>query len=111
MPDEGLAVTADGTEYRGDVVIAADGIRSNVRPFIVDEDVWPQPSGESGYRMMLRLEDLQAINSELLENGAIVPTVHMVKGPERKIIAYPSRGGQLFNCVAYVRKCSSPQLL
>jgi hypothetical protein len=86
------------------VIIAADGVRSNARPFIIDEDVTPEPSGESAYRMLIRLEDLQAINHPLLENGQIPPTLHQVRGPQRKLIAYPIRGGSVLNFIAFVRK-------
>jgi hypothetical protein len=86
------------------VVVGADDIRSTIRSFIVGDSVNPQPAGESAYRLLIRKEDLQAIGHGLLDNGGISKTVHMVKGQQRKIIAYPVRGCQLLNIAAFIRE-------
>jgi hypothetical protein len=90
--------------FRGDVVVAADGIRSNARPFIIGEEPTPEVSGESAYRMLLRQEDLQAINHSLLKDGVIPPTIHLVTAPQRQIIIYPIRERTLLNIAAFVRE-------
>jgi hypothetical protein len=78
-----------------------------MRPFILGEHIEPQPSGEAAYRMLLRLEDLQELHPAMLENGAISRTMHMVKGPQKKIIAYPIRGNTLLNVAAFVCACAN----
>jgi hypothetical protein len=78
-----------------------------VRPFVVDEEVTPEVSGESAYRFLLRQEDLQAVNHPILEDGKIPPTMHIVVAPLRQIIAYPIRNYTLLNVVAFVRKCAT----
>jgi salicylate hydroxylase len=101
--DAGVVSLADGTTFHGDVIVAADGIRSAMRPFILGENGVPQTTGESAYRTLLRLEDLQAVDCGLLEDGVIGPTIHVVKGPRRKIVAYPCRGEKMLNIAAMIR--------
>jgi salicylate hydroxylase len=99
---------SNGTEFTADVIIGADGVRSNVRPFVVDGDTTAQPTGESGYRYLLRPEDLKAINHPLMKEDTIPPTINVVIGPQKKLVLYPCRGGQVFNCLAFVRECIIP---
>lgn len=103
--------TTNGFTFKADVVVGADGIRSIVRQFVVKGAVTPQAAGESAYRFLLRPEDLQAINHPLLKNGKIPPIHHAVLGPQRKLILYPVRSGQVFNCIAFVREFAMTMFL
>jgi hypothetical protein len=85
------------------VIIGADGIRSNIRVIVTGTELTPQPSGESLYRLLVHAKDLP-IKHPLLVDGKIAKTMHMVKGPQRKIIAYPIRNGDILNLAAYVRE-------
>jgi hypothetical protein len=53
---------------------------------------------------MLTEEDLQAIDSPLLKDGKIPPTMHIALGPQRKLVAYPCRGSTVMNCGAFIRE-------
>jgi 2-polyprenyl-6-methoxyphenol hydroxylase-like FAD-dependent oxidoreductase len=105
--EAGRVTTANGSELSADVIVGADGIHSVVRPFVVERESIAQPVGESAYRFLLRPQDLQAIKSPLLKDGQIPPTIHTVIGDQRRIIAYPCRGGEVFNCAALIRKYTS----
>jgi salicylate hydroxylase len=100
--EAGTVTVENGTTFSADVVIGADGIRSNMRPFVVESDS-PKPSGESGYRMLINAKDLPA-DHPLVVDGKVANNLHIVKGPNRKIVAYPIRGCELLNLVAYVRE-------
>jgi salicylate hydroxylase len=105
--EAGRVTTANGTELSADVIIGADGIHSVVRPFVVDRATIAQPVGESAYRFLLHSQDLQAIKSPLLKDGQITPIIHNVIGDQRRIIAYPCRDSEVFNCAALIRKYTS----
>jgi salicylate hydroxylase len=107
--EAGVVTAENGSRFSADVVIGADGIRSSVRSFVVD-GITPKPSGESAYRMLIHAKDLP-INHPLLVNGKVSTTMHMVKGPERKIVAYPIRNGELLNLIALVREFERKQQL
>jgi salicylate hydroxylase len=100
--EAGLVTVENGTAFSANVVIGADGIRSDMRSFFPDA-ITPQPYGESIYRMLLHAKDMPA-DHPILVDGKISKTIHLVKGPNRKIIAYPCRNGELMNLAAYVRK-------
>jgi hypothetical protein len=63
----------------------------------------PKPVGESVYRLLLQKEDLLASHHPLVASGDIPDGCIVVKGPERKLVAYPIRGGTLLNVICYVR--------
>jgi 2-polyprenyl-6-methoxyphenol hydroxylase-like FAD-dependent oxidoreductase len=95
--------TANGTSFQADAVICADGIHSRMRPFVLGEHVDPPASGESAYRLLIRVEDLQAVNHPMLIDGRLPPIMNMVTAKDRKILAYPIRDRTILNVVAYVR--------
>jgi salicylate hydroxylase len=101
--EAGVVTAENGTSFSADVVIGADGIRSNVRPFVVD-CAPPKPSGESAYRLLVDVKDLPH-NSPLLVDGKLPRIAHMAKGGQRKIVAYPIRDCTLLNLLAFVREC------
>lgn len=99
-----MVTTSNGAKFAADVIVGADGIRSVVRQFVADVHVTPKAAGESAYRFLLRPEELQSINHPLLKDGRIPPVHHAVLGPQRKLILYPCRSGEVFNCIAFVRE-------
>jgi salicylate hydroxylase len=115
----------DGTNHFADVVIgkhsillsgarttliislAADGIRSSMRPYILGSSSTPVQTGETAYRMLISALDLKAIGHPLVdENGLLPPDVTVVRGPARKVVAYPCRGGHYLNLVCFIRECA-----
>ncbi|KAB8262749.1 hypothetical protein BDV32DRAFT_120008 [Aspergillus pseudonomiae] len=90
---------ADDTVVRGDVVIAADGIKSTIRGHLLGEDSPSKaiPTGDAAYRIMLPRSTMEKDPElkELLDE----PQATRWIGPDRHIIAYPVRKHELFNVV------------
>jgi 2-polyprenyl-6-methoxyphenol hydroxylase and related FAD-dependent oxidoreductases len=91
--------TLAGTQYRGDLIIAADGLWSRCREAFVGKKDEPLPTGDLAYRIVLTADqisdpDLRA----LVEN----PEVHFWAGPGAHAVAYSLRGGKMFNIVLLV---------
>jgi salicylate hydroxylase len=91
-------VLADGAVISGDVIIAADGIKSVIRGKLLnDTTVKPTATGDAAYRIILP-------RSKMLSNPELKLLVDTPKatrwiGPARHIIAYPVRNHQLYNVV------------
>ncbi|KAF9888669.1 hypothetical protein FE257_008427 [Aspergillus nanangensis] len=90
---------SNGTVVHGDVVIAADGIKSTIRDHLLEADAPSKaiPTGDAAYRIMLprstmeKDPELRALIDE--------PQATRWLGPNRHIIAYPVRKHELFNVV------------
>jgi 3-hydroxybenzoate 6-monooxygenase len=89
-----VATCADGTAYEADVLIGADGLWSTVRRFIVG-DGDPICSEYVAYRGTLPIESVS--------KHAGLDNVIVWTGPERHLVQYPIRRGELFNQVAVFR--------
>jgi 3-hydroxybenzoate 6-monooxygenase len=89
---DGAEVTcADGSRYRGDIVVAADGLWSTLRR-TVHEDGDPIPSAYVAYRGAAPIEQVS--------DHAGLDNVIVWTGPDRHLVQYPIRRGELFNQVA-----------
>lgn len=86
-----LVDTLGGKQYLADAVIGADGIRSNLRKQIIDDDV--VASKYVAYRGTVPIEDVG-------EDVSSSPAVLCWLGPNMHLIQYPLRGGKLYNNVA-----------
>jgi salicylate hydroxylase len=86
----------DGSLVEGDVVLAADGIKSMVRGKILgdDKDV-AIPTGDAVFRVVLTREQLSQY-PDLLPYIQEKKAIRWV-GPERHIIAYPVRNHEIYN--------------
>jgi salicylate hydroxylase len=84
---------ADGSEYEGDAVIGADGLRSVVRRLVSDDE--PVVSGYVAYRGAISVADAHL--HELQDS--------MVYwwGPELHLVQYKVRRGELYNQVGVLR--------
>jgi salicylate hydroxylase len=102
--EAGKVTTVGGSTFSANAIVCADGIHSRTREFVLDERVDPVASGASAYRMLIRAEDLQAIDHPMLVDGRLPPIMSMVGDVDHKLVAYPIRGGTLLNIVAYIRE-------
>ncbi|RHZ54632.1 putative salicylate hydroxylase [Aspergillus thermomutatus] len=93
------AVTlANGTVVYGDVVIAADGIKSGIRDQLLGaEATKAMPTGDAAYRIMLPRSAME--HDPELKELIDEPQATRWIGPYRHIIAYPVRNHQLYNIV------------
>lgn len=80
-----------GERYEADIVIGADGLRSNVRKAILD-DGEPICSAYVAYRGTIPIDEVSA--------QAGMDNVVVWTGPDRHLVQYPVRRGELYNQVA-----------
>jgi salicylate hydroxylase len=89
---------ANGEVITGDVVLAADGIKSQLRKQLLklEEDI-PIPTGDAAYRVILPREAMES-DPDLRE---LVDTPRGTRwiGPGRHIMAYPIKQHKLYNMV------------
>jgi 2-polyprenyl-6-methoxyphenol hydroxylase-like FAD-dependent oxidoreductase len=92
---DGLAVkTADGREFSGAAIVAADGFRSIFRAALIG-DGEPRPTGYVAFRTIVPMAELKA--------DVARDCVALWGGPGMHVVHYPLRHGTEFNIVAVFR--------
>ena len=86
-----VVTCASGQSYEADIVIGADGLRSNVRKAMFD-DGDPVCSAYVAYRGTIPISDVAA--------NAGMDNVVVWTGPDTHLVQYPVRRGELYNQVA-----------
>jgi salicylate hydroxylase len=98
---ERAAITLlDGSVITGDLVLAADGIKSTARRKLLSvsgEHDAIEPTGDSAYRVILTRE--QMVDDPELKELIDDPSVSRWLGPGRHIVGYPIRNHSLYNIV------------
>lgn len=94
--------TGKATWFSGDLVIAADGIRSICRQHVaqrVGDNTMdrPCPTGDAAYRLLIPREKVQHDPELLAMLDRDIAVRYM--GPEGHIMAYPLRGNKMYNMV------------
>jgi len=89
--DTTVVTCENGERYEADIVIGADGLRSNVRKAILN-DGDPVCSAYVAYRGTIPIEEVSAT--------AGFESVIVWTGPDRHLVQYPVRRGELYNQVA-----------
>ncbi|KRE38936.1 fumarate reductase [Janibacter sp. Soil728] len=98
-PKRPVVVTADGRRFTGDVVVGADGIRSAVRDAIGGEDTL-EFSGEMAYRVLVPGDKIREDPATRWLVDRFQSTIWY--GPDRHLVHYMIRGGDMLNIVAIV---------
>jgi 3-hydroxybenzoate 6-monooxygenase len=92
---DGVAVkTADGRDFSGAAIVAADGFRSIFRAALIG-DGEPRPSGYVAFRTIVPMAELKA--------DVARDCVALWGGPGMHVVHYPLRHGTEFNIVAVFR--------
>ncbi len=84
---DGVVSLANGSEFRGDLVVGADGLHSKARVAINGADA-PFFTGQVAWRAVVP-NDLE-----------LPAEAQVFMGPGRHLVCYPLRGGKLVNLVA-----------
>lgn len=92
-----LVTTTSGDQYIADAVIGADGVRSNVRKGIIDDEL--VPSKYVAYRGTVPIE---LVGEDVTSSPAVLCWL----GPNMHLIQYPLRGGKIYNNVAVFKSDS-----
>jgi 2-polyprenyl-6-methoxyphenol hydroxylase-like FAD-dependent oxidoreductase len=101
--DAGSVELQDGRVLDGfDLIIAADGVRSQLRQFVLGEEEKPVPTGQAAYRMMIKSSDVEGDDEirRFLDPREAVTT--MVMGHKNRLIMGPARNGEVYSIVAMV---------
>ncbi|KKY32762.1 putative salicylate hydroxylase [Diaporthe ampelina] len=88
----------DGTVFQGDLVVAADGVKSTARSIVSPNGRGaPKYTGYAVYRATVEVEKMKAIPeiSWVLEQ----PNLNLWIGEDRHVMTYCITGGQAFNMV------------
>ncbi|KKZ68622.1 salicylate hydroxylase [[Emmonsia] crescens] len=87
-----------GESVYGDVVIAADGVKSTIRrKMFLDDGNRVQPSGDAAFRVLIPREKMLQDK----ETAKLINSPQAVRwiGPHRHVVGYPIRNHQLYNAV------------
>ena len=95
LTSSGAAIQlAGGASIGGDVVIAADGVKSAIRPLF--DETLPHFTGHIAWRAVIPVE------GAVLEDLASHPGMHL--GPGKMVVRYPVRAGRMLNMVFFARE-------
>ncbi|KAJ5240518.1 uncharacterized protein N7469_002109 [Penicillium citrinum] len=99
--EAGTVTLEDGTVSTGDLIIGADGIHSRSVKEIVGEDRGKESTGQNCFRFLVPLSKAKAnpLTAALLSKTGL-DGVHAFSGPDRRLVVYPCRSGDLLNIVA-----------
>ncbi|KAI9691331.1 MAG: hypothetical protein M1820_009752 [Bogoriella megaspora] len=98
-PGTGQLVLNDGTKYKKDVIVAADGVHSFLTSKILGTENAAYPTGQSAFRFLIPTEKLlQDPEARLVVQGR-PDGIYVVSGSDRRLVWYPCRGGEVMNFV------------
>ncbi|PSN61458.1 FAD/NAD(P)-binding domain-containing protein [Corynespora cassiicola Philippines] len=105
-PDGPAVSTDDGRVFKGDLVVAADGIKSIARSIIDSSAEDAKPTGFAAYRATALTETMRKDpdTAWLLER----PDLNIWIGDGRHVMSYMISGGKTFNMVLVHRDTSDP---
>ena len=110
--DEACVRFTDGSEYRGDLLIAADGIKSAIRGHVLEgigaPPAVPRFSGTCAYRGMIDSLHLREAYRAAGVDEHLVDVPQMYLGLDGHILTFPVKRGRIINVVAFVSDRSQP---
>ncbi|CZR68029.1 uncharacterized protein PAC_17928 [Phialocephala subalpina] len=99
LPEEGAVILVDGTKIRGDLIIAADGVKSIARKAI-GVSAEPHETGDSCFRVVILAKKLRADPD--LAGLSIRPGFEQWLGPDHHIIGYNVSEEKYFNLLMVI---------
>ncbi|KAI9649952.1 hypothetical protein NHQ30_002537 [Ciborinia camelliae] len=96
-----VSVSLEGGEIMGgDIVVAADGIWSDIRQSLIGSNIQPKPTGDLAYRILL---DRETIKDDKLRGWLDNAGINIWVGHEKHAVAYSIKGGRSLNLVLLVK--------
>lgn len=111
--DAGVRVRfTDGSDYRGDLLIAADGIKSALRNHVLEgigaAPAAPRFTGTCAYRGMIDSLRLREAYRAAGVDEHLVDVPQMYLGLDGHILTFPVKQGRIINVVAFISDRSRP---
>lgn len=100
--EKGTVELATGEVLSADLIVGADGIKSAVRKYVLEEEANAIPTGLSAYRMMIPTERLERESDFVKVINPRRGCTTMVMGRDRRLIMGPARNGTIYSIVALV---------
>ncbi|KAJ9113567.1 hypothetical protein QFC20_001918 [Naganishia adeliensis] len=100
--ENGIVYLESGEEFRGDLVIGADGVHSKIRESVLGESRIAVPTGLSAYRLIMpkeKLLDIPHVSAMMTDKD---PWTTMVIGHSCRVVMGPCRNQSLLSIVALV---------
>jgi salicylate hydroxylase len=97
--DSGNVITASGSVYHGDLIIGADGLWSRCRESFLGTNDEPQATGDLAFRLLIKRDE---VDDPEMRKWIETPRLHFWIGPGAHVVAYPIKGGQMYNLVLLV---------
>ncbi|WP_342245508.1 salicylate 1-monooxygenase [Pseudomonas sp. OTU5201] len=109
---EARVLFTDGSEYQGDLLIAADGIKSAIRSHVLDgigtAPAAPRFSGTCAYRGLIDSLRLREAYRAAGVDEHLIDVPQMYLGLDGHILTFPVKQGRIINVVAFVSDRSNP---
>jgi salicylate hydroxylase len=110
--DEVRVRFTDGSDYVGDLLIAADGIKSAIRGHVLEgigaAAAAPRFSGTCAYRGLIDSQRLRDAYRAAGVDEHLVDVPQMYLGLDAHILTFPVKQGRIINVVAFVSDRSQP---
>ncbi|MDH4873472.1 salicylate 1-monooxygenase [Pseudomonas sp. BN515] len=110
--DEVRVRFTDGSDYVGDLLIAADGIKSAIRGHVLEgigaAPAAPRFSGTCAYRGLIDSQHLREAYRAAGVDEHLVDVPQMYLGLDAHILTFPVKQGRIINVVAFVSDRSQP---
>jgi len=103
-PKSATVTLDDGTEIKGDFIVAADGVHSVARGHIEGCDTKPFSSKKSAFRFLVDRQ-LAAEDPATFQYVQTLGDLHVWHGSDRRIVMYPTSNNTLLNFV-----CIHPEI-
>lgn len=110
--NQARVIFSDGTDYRCDLLIAADGIKSAIRNHVLEglgvRPVAPRFTGTCAYRGMIDSRHLREAYRAHGIDEHLVNVPQMYLGLDGHILTFPVKQGRIINVVAFISDRSRP---
>ncbi|KAL7266673.1 hypothetical protein RUND412_010773 [Rhizina undulata] len=88
---------SNGNTVTGDLIIAADGLKSKCRELFLGHEDPPRNTGDLAYRILVKAEDMK--KDPDLVSLTQEPAINYWMGPDSHVVCYLLKGGNLYNIV------------